>query len=85
MGADMLDEDRLRRLRRALGDIHWSAEALAHATGMRPDTARRIVAGKRLVPDWLLGWLEQLAQAHRAIPLPPRRGLGEPGEPDSAA
>ena len=39
------EEDRLRRLHAALRDIHWSAEALATATGMRPDSARRVVRG----------------------------------------
>jgi len=65
------EEDRFRRLRAALRDIHWSAEALATATGMRPDSARRLIRGGRPVSDWLLTWLEDLAAYHRAHPVPP--------------
>ena len=70
------DEDRLRRLRAALRDIHWSAEALAAAAKMRPETAHRIVAGKWRIGDWLLVWLEKLAELHRQnpAPLPPASG-----------
>jgi hypothetical protein len=65
------DQDRLRRLRAALRDIHWSAEALAGAVGFRSNTARRIVSGARPISDWLLTWLEDLAAYHRAHPPPP--------------
>ena len=65
------EEDRLRRLRAALRDIHWSAETLATATGMRPDSARRLLRGGRPISGWLLTWLEDLAAYHRAHPVPP--------------
>jgi hypothetical protein len=65
------EEDRLRRLRAALRDIHWSAEAMASATGLRSETAHRIVAGRWRIGDWLLVWLEKLAELHRQNPPPP--------------
>ena len=70
------EEDRSRRLHAALHDLHWGTQSLIDATGMRPETARRILAGKRWVPDWLLDWLECLAELHRQNPLPPRAQRG---------
>jgi len=70
MGTDT-EEDRLQRVRAALSTLCWTAEALARATGMRPKTAHRIVAGRRPIWDWLLAWLEDLAAYHRANPPPP--------------
>jgi hypothetical protein len=65
------DQDRHRRLRAALRDIYWSAEALSGVTGMRSNTVRRIVTGVRPISDRLLVWLEDLAAYHRAHPPPP--------------
>jgi len=65
------DQDRVRRLRTALSDIHWSTETLAQVAGIRPNSVRRIVAGNRPVSDWLLIWLEDLAAYHRTHPVPP--------------
>lgn len=65
------EEERLQRLRKALRDIHWSAEALAGAVGFRSNTARRIVSGARPIGDALLEWLEDLAAYHREHPPPP--------------
>jgi hypothetical protein len=64
-------DERTQRLAAALRELRWGANALADATGMRTDSAVRLIQGRRWVADWLLTWLEDLAAYHRAHPVPP--------------
>lgn len=71
MPADMTDKDRLQRLRAALHEIHWGAEALAAAMGIGPSGAKRLIRGESNARDAVLAWLERLAAFHKANPVPP--------------
>lgn len=78
----MTDRDRPRRLRDALHEIHWGAEALAGAMGIGLSSAKRLIRGESIARDAVLAWLERLAAFHRANPAPPPPTAREDAEPE---
>jgi ribosome-binding protein aMBF1 (putative translation factor) len=58
------------RLRECLDLIGWSQRALADTLGLHETRVRRWATGRYPVPDNVAAWLERLAKAHAAHPLP---------------
>ena len=58
------------RFRECLAALRWSQRSLAELLGVHQTTARRWATGEGIVPPNVARWLEDLAAAHQAHPLP---------------
>lgn len=58
------------RLRACLALLHWSQRGLADILDTHPTTVRRWATGEGTIPISVGNWLEGLARAHTAAPLP---------------
>ncbi len=58
------------RFRECLALLHWSQRGLADILDTHPTTVRRMATGDATIPNNVAAWLEELAAAHRARPVP---------------
>ena len=58
------------RLRECLDALHWSQRGLADVLGYSEGTVRGWARGARDIPSEVACWLDMLAAAHAAHPLP---------------
>ena len=70
------------RLRECLALLRWSQRGLADALGHSEGTVRGWARGTRTAPPNVATWLEALAAAHAARPLP---AGWQPGQSTAAA
>jgi len=58
------------RLSHILASLHWSNRALAGMLGISEQTVRAWLRGTKAAPEAIADWLERLAAAHVANPMP---------------
>jgi transcriptional regulator with XRE-family HTH domain len=58
------------RLRAILALLHWSQRGLADVLGCSDSLTREWARGKQTIPQAIAEWLERLAAAHEANPVP---------------
>lgn len=58
------------RFRSCLDALRWSQRGLAEALKTHPTTVRRWATGQGSIPPNVSAWLEELAAAHEARPMP---------------
>lgn len=58
------------RLHEILDILRWSRRDLAKALDIHPTTAARYANGRQPIPANVASWLERLAAAHEANPMP---------------